>query len=391
VWAKRSESAERLAAMLKVAMSEPGVPATTDQFDADPFAFNVANGTIDLRAGELRAHRREDLITKLAPVTYDPQASAPIWAAFLERISGGDAEIVDYLWRLFGMCLTGDIRTQELFIFWGGGANGKNVLLDTVCSVLGDYAAPAPPELLTSKTGHDHPTEVADLCGRRFVVASETEENAHLRVALMKRLTGDARLKARFMRQDYFEFPRTHKLVLVTNSRPVIRETTNAVWRRIRLVPFTVTIPEQEQDLQLLEKLCAERAGILAWLVAGCLEWQARGLQPPAAVTDATSAYAKDQDPLSDYLAARVRAGDARQRITRNDLYSDYLSWCSQTREPQPVARDVLLDRVRRLPGVTEGQWRPVGLAVPARGFQGVGLAPANGPAEGDFGEDHNG
>jgi putative DNA primase/helicase len=193
----------------------------------------VQNGTVDLRTGELRPHRREDLLTKLAPVTFEPAAKPVLWLAFLNRIMGGNEGMIRYLQQIAGLSLTGDASVQELFVMYGCGANGKSVFLDTLSALMGDYAAEAPPSLVTSRTNDEHPTELADLCGKRLVVASETEEGAKLRIQLVKRLTGNARIKGRFMRQDYFEFPRTHKLVLVTNNKPVIRETTNAVHPRV--------------------------------------------------------------------------------------------------------------------------------------------------------------
>jgi len=187
-------------------------------------------------------------------------------------------------------CLTGDVSVQILPIFYGPGGNGKNVFLDTLMGVMGPFAEEAPDGLITARASDEHPTEIADLHGKRLIVASETEENKKLRIGLVKKITGNKFLKGRFMRQDYFQFERTHKTVLVTNNKPVVTESSNAIWRRLRLIPFVVTIPEGRQDRQLTEKLVAEWPGILSWAVRGCLDWQSRqcDLEFPQAVREAT-------------------------------------------------------------------------------------------------------
>lgn len=370
-----SEKAAGIAAMMKLAETEPDVPVRAEQLDAQRNLFNCLNGTIDLETGELRPHARDHLLTKLAPVAYDPAASRPLFDAFILRVMGGNAEMVSYLARVLGRCLSGDVSEQELYFFLGEGANGKSVLVDTVLGVLGDYAGTAPDSLLTVRTHEEHPTEIADLCGKRLVVASETEEGARLKVQLVKRLTGDGRLKARFMRQDFFEFDRTHKLVIVSNNRPLIRETKHAIWRRIRLVPFDVIIPENERDPHLTQKLKAEWPGILAWLVEGYRDWRQGGMRTPEQVLVATQAYQDEQDPLGDYLNDRCILGTSSVRVSRNDLYGDYQSWCQQVGEKQPLARPALFDHVRAKKGVTEDKWRITGVAAPVRGFRGIGLA----------------
>ena len=372
--ATRSETARGIGAAMTLARSEPGVTVTARELDADPWLLNVANGVVDLHTGRLRPHAPELLLTRHAPVAYDLRATCPTFDRFMARIMDGNADLTAYLQRVHGLCLTGDISVQELFVFWGSGANGKSVLCDTFGGLLGDYAGLAPPALLTMRTNDEHPTEIADLQGRRCVFASETEEGAKLRIQLVKRLTGDATLKGRFMRQDYFEFPRTFKLVLATNNKPKITENTNAIWRRLRLVPFAVVIPPDEQDPHLIARLRAEWPGILAWAVRGCVDWQRNGMQTPAAVSDATAAYQAEQDVLTDYLAARCVRGP-QCRVGRSELFADYQSWAHQTGERHPLERNALFDRVRRLDDVSDGQWKPVGVNVPVRGFRGLGLS----------------
>jgi putative DNA primase/helicase len=285
---------------------------------------------------------------------------------------GGNAEMVAYLARVLGRCLSGDVSEQELYFFLGEGANGKSVFLDTLAGLMGDYACEAPPSLVTSRSHEEHPTELADLCGKRLVIASETEEGAKLRIQLVKRLTGNAVIKGRFMRQDYFEFPRTHKLILVTNNKPIIRETTNAVWRRVRLIPFTVTIPRDQQDPKLLEKLRAEWPGILAWAVRGCLDWQRNGMQTPDDVMVATEEYRVEQDPLREYLADRCILGE-QAYVVRTEIYPDYQGWADKVGERHPMDRNTFYAHLRRVPNVSEG-FKRIGGNI-TRIWQGIGLA----------------
>lgn len=327
-WALVSQKRDRLTAM--AALAQPEVAVRPDELDADPWALNCLNGTIDLRTGTLRPHRRADLITKLAPVTYDPAAVCPLFEAFLARTFDGNAELMRYVQRWLGHCLTGDVSEQYLMVYHGEGNNGKNVLLDTVATIMGDYAGEAPPDLVTLRGRPDHPTEIADLMGKRLVIASETECGAELRLQLIKRLTGNARLKARKMRQDYFEFKRTHKLVLVTNNKPVVREDTEAAWRRIRLVPFGVVIPKAERDPQLTEKLRSELPGILGWLVRGCIDWVREGLAEPQEVIVATEDYRGTANSLDTFLAQCCSLGLGRF-CTSSSLTAAYLEWCGRT------------------------------------------------------------
>lgn len=382
-WARKSESRQRLESMVALARSLPSVAVTPDALDANIWLFNVENGTIDLRSGLLRPHDPKDLITQLAPVSFDLKARSARWEAFLDRTFGSDAALIRFVNRFLGMSLSGDVREQILAIFYGQGNNGKNVLLDTVCGTMGDYASQAPPDLLTFSKHRQHPTEIADLRGRRLVIASETEEGAALRLQLIKRLTGDMQLKGRFMCKDFFQFNRTHKLILVTNNRPVIRENTEAAWRRIRLVPFDVVIPPSERDPGLMEKLAAERPAILAWLLRGCLEWQEEGLGDSTAVTKATSGYRNDQDFFNEFLTdCCVMQSDAW--ISRADIHRLYHEWSQRNGERHPLSRVALYDRLRRVDGVEEAYGEEHGKRT--RGFRGIG-AQNSGSAEPEEGD----
>lgn len=320
--AARSQRRERLAAMLDLA--KPMLPIAPNDLDADDWILNCPNGTVDLRTGELREHCREDFVTRMTRVHFDAAAHCPRLAAFMQRIFNGDRSLIDFIQRLLGHTLTGDISEQVLPVAFGAGANGKSVLFDTLLGIMGEYADLAAPDLLMQRSSDEHPTEVADLMGKRLIVASETEKGRKLRVQLVKRLTGDATLKGRFMRMDYFTFQRRFKTILVTNNKPRVTEDSEAVWRRIRLIPFAVVIPPAERDKSLTAKLIAEGPGILAWLVRGCLDWQRHGLAEPDAVKAATGEYRAESDPLRDWLADCCELDDEHAWTTTRELRQSY-------------------------------------------------------------------
>jgi putative DNA primase/helicase len=300
-WAHQSQKKERLSAMLELAKSDLAVHP--DDLDKDPWLFNCENGVLDLYQGVLWPHHSDDLLTKIAPVTFDWSAEAPRWEDFIEEVTGGDEELSEYLQRFFGYSLTADISEQYLPILCGSGANGKSTFIETIMQVMGDYAGWAAPDLLTDTNGsNEHPTELADLEGKRLVAVSESEKNRKLRVQRAKRLTGDRVLKARRMRQDYYTFERGFKVGMVTNNQPTVDEDTEAAWRRLRLVPFSATIPEDQRDPKLPEKLAAEAAGILVWLVQGCIDWQIDGLGEPEVVQQATGRYRAQAEPVTGFI-----------------------------------------------------------------------------------------
>lgn len=343
-----SESKRSIEAMISLAESEPGIPVKPEEWDKDPWLLNCLNGTVDLRTGKLKPHDRSDLVTKVCPVHYDPDAKAPRWEQFEREIFAGDEDLVSYMRRCVGYSLTAVDTVQEINILHGEGSNGKNVYLDTVRAFLGDYACQADPNLLLASRNEAHPTGVADLHGRRFVAASETDDGRKMAIALVKRLTGDATIKARRMRQDFFEFNRTFKVFLATNCKPEIGDTDYAIWRRIRLVPFRVKFVKKGMPLNapmvmpeepgLTERLKAEAPGILALFVRGCLEWQERGIDPPAAVIAATEEYRAEMDSIGDFISERCEApGDdvspqvrAMLKEKANALFQAYDEWARE-------------------------------------------------------------
>lgn len=329
-WAAKCEAEYRRRAMVNGARAM--APVLPDVLDADRWLLNVNNGTLNLRDGSLQPHKREGLITKLVPVDYDPGAEAPLWEAFLDDIMDGRDKLVEFLRRAVGYSLTGDTTEQCLFILYGTGANGKSTFLETLTGLLDDYAQNTPTETLLSRRSGTIPNDIARLKGARLVTAIEAESGRRLAENLVKQMTGGDTLVARFMRAEWFEFVPEFKLFLATNHKPSIHGTDNAIWRRIRLVPFTVTIPTDEQDPKLADKLIAEREGILAWAVRGCLDWQRKGLEPPAPVTEATEAYRTEMDVLGSWLdECCVETETATARA--NDLYTSYRQWAEENGE----------------------------------------------------------
>ena len=331
--ATRSEAGARIKEMVDLARSD--VPVMPDELDASPDLLNTESGTIDLRTGELREHRREDLITKIAPTKYRPDAAAPTWEAFLERVLPGE-DLRAFVQRAVGYSTTGDTSEQCMFINHGGGANGKSTFQEAIAAALGDYAMRTPTEMLLARRFDGVPNDVARLKGARFVSASETEEGRRLAESRIKDLTGQDTITARFMKAEWFDFAPTHKLWLSTNHKPEIRGTDAAIWRRIRLVPWTVSIPPADQDKKLPEKLRSELPGILTWVVRGCLQWRREGLQAPDEVRKATGAYRVEMDVLAGFLADCCEFGTDHWEYAK-DLYESYKRWCDENGErPEP-------------------------------------------------------
>lgn len=330
-WAAHSESRTRIHGMISLARSEPGIPVTPGELDQDPWLLNVLNGTIDLRTGELRPHRREDLITKLAPVEFDPDAKAPQWVRFLEEVLP-EEEVRAYVQRAVGYTLTGDTREHVLFLLYGTGANGKTTFLEVIRAALGDYARHTPFDTFLAGRGRGVPNDIARLVGARLVTAQEVDCGRRFSEALVKLLTGGDTVTARFLYGEFFEFRPQFKLFLAANHKPVIRGTDVAIWRRIQLIPFTVTIPPGRQDPQLPTRLLRELPGILAWAVRGCLAWQTRGLDAPPQVVGATAEYKAEMDVLGQFLVERCAQG-SRWATPAGDLYRAYAQWCERTGE----------------------------------------------------------
>ena len=364
--ARRSLSLKGLGAMLELVKSEQGQTISHKELDANPLLIGVQNGVIDLHTGQHRSGERADLMTKILPVDYDSTAACPRWIQFVSEIMDGNANLIGYLQRLCGYALTGAVSEQSIEILYGSGANGKSTFLETLQSLFGpDYARMSAPDLLLARKHDRHPTELADLRGARLVVSVETGEGRRLNENLVKQMTGGDTIKARFMRQDFFEFKAEFKLLLATNHKPTIKGTDHAIWRRIHLIPFAVTFSKENRDETLKDKLLAELPGILNWCIEGCLQWQNTGLNPPDEVLSATSEYRKQMDVLADFLSECCVIGKKCQAI-KKDFYATYTKWCEDNGETTLTQRQ-LSERMQER-GFTEirsdyaRKWRGVGL-----------------------------
>ncbi|MBL8659399.1 MAG: hypothetical protein JNM75_06545 [Rhodospirillales bacterium] len=307
-----------------------------DEMDTRPEFVACRNGTLELGAEvRLRRPRREDRITRLAPVAYDERADFPLFKAFLAEILP-DPEVRQFLQRWFGYCLTGYAHEQVLVLFHGTGANGKTTLIDVLRYVLGDYAVVLPfSSLLVDdrRRGGDATPDLARLPGARLVTASEPELGKAFSEAVIKTLTGEGRLVARHLREEFFDFTPQFKLVLSCNNKPTVRGNDEGTWRRVLLVPFEETIPTESRDKHLVEKLCAEAPGVFNWLVEGARWYLADGLCVPERVRAATGDYRDESDPMGDFLRSWVIIGEAAkgQSVAAGRLYLAYEAWCADS------------------------------------------------------------
>jgi putative DNA primase/helicase len=309
----------------KIARADRRVAATTDQWDADPWLLNTPAGVVDLRTGNAREHRRSDYMTKMTSVIPDASCATPTWDTHLNKVFAGDAELVSYFHRAGGYSLTGDVSEDALFFCHGKGGNGKTTTVELLRAIWGDYAQEAPMEMFMAKHhGHGHPTELTILHGARLVTASENERGSRFSEARVRKLTGGGAIQARKMNRDFYTFLPTHKLMFEGNHRPRLTTVGYAWKRRINMIPFTVEIAKADEDKDIDRKLLREAPGVLAKMIAGCLEWQRTRLAPPKAVVDATDKYLSEQDVMKEWFeeCVEVKAG-AHGKFT-TELYQSY-------------------------------------------------------------------
>lgn len=327
-WAHASESADRIAAMMKLAQSEPGIPVTSDDLDRDPMLFNCSNGTVDLTTGQLKSHSRSDLITNCSSVIYDPSATCPIWLSFLDSIMESNQDLVNFLKRAVGYSLTGLVDEQCFFFMYGVGKNGKSTFSLVVSRLLGSYAKKIATETVMAKK-HQQNTlnDTAALFGARFVLMSEVEAGSRLSEAHVKDITGGDELSGRYLYQERFTFMPTHKLWMYGNYRPVIRGSDPGIWSRIRLIPFTKYFPPEQRLSKMPEILTMELSGILNWALEGCLEWQKDRLGTPDTITDAVSSYRELMDIIGAYINENTIT-DVTAKVSIRELYENYALWC---------------------------------------------------------------
>ncbi|WP_323771981.1 phage/plasmid primase, P4 family [Antarctobacter sp.] len=372
--ARRISSDRTITASLRIAASDPGISTRTSDWDAHPMLLNTPIGIIDLETGELLPHDPTLMLTQMTSAS--PSGDCPLWRTFLAEITGGNMDLLGYLQRLAGYCLTGSTREQSFAFLHGDGANGKSVFLSTIAHVLGDYAATATLDTFMSAPGTRHLTELAGLRAARLVLVPETEQGRSWAEGRIKTVTGGEKIRANFMRQDHFEFIPQFKLVIAGNHRPRLEGCGEAMRRRLHLVPFNVTIAPSDRDLRLEEKLRMERDGILIWMLEGCANWLRIGLSPPDYILEAAKAYFSEEDVVGQWIAEKCSEGP-QLRATAKTLFSNWRTWAEETGYPVGSAKslgDALRQRGFRQTTVNR-----------ARGWIGLSLAhcaAAGGAAE---------
>lgn len=324
-------SARTIANVVMLSRSDPRVASDTDQWDRDPWVLNTPDGTVNLRTGALKPHDPKDYITKITAA--GPKPGEPkLWLKFLHTIFRGDASMVVYLQKVFGYCLVGETKEHEMYFGYGTGANGKGVTLNTIRDLLGDYGLEASIETFIINPSQRHPTELADLRGARLVTCGETDEGQRWAEARIKMLTGGDPVKARFMRQDFFQFTPQFKLFLAGNHKPRLANVDEAIERRFRLIPFTYTVPREDRDVDLGHKLREEWPQILQWAIEGCMLWQREGLTPPEAVASATRSYLSQEDAITAWFGDCLES-DEKGFVYIKDLFASWRDWAMDAGE----------------------------------------------------------
>jgi putative DNA primase/helicase len=360
-------SARAVRAVELLARADRAHAATPEQWDADKWLLNTPGGVVNLRTGSIRNGRTTDYMTRVtaaAPATGRPSR----WMDFLERVTGGDADLQAFLQRLAGYCLTGSTQSHAMFFLYGTGGNGKGTFVNTLRHLLGSYAKVAPIDTFTESKWDRHPTELAMLHGARLVSSQETEEGRRWAEAKIKTLTGGDPISARFMKQDFFEFSPQFKLVIAGNHRPHLINVDEAIRRRFHLVPFTQTIPPAERIEGLDEQLRAEFDRILGWAIAGCGEWLERGLCPPHAVLDATAEYFEAEDSFQSWLDEMCELNPGYQ-ATFAELFESWRACAERARERVGSAKEFSATLTKRgFQRITIGHSK-------AKGFSGLRLS----------------
>ena len=325
--AKAIRQGTTIASVENLARSNPDLVATVEQFDADLDYLGTPNGTVNLKTGELLPPARNHWITKQTGVTpAEPGTPAPLWESFLNRTFAGDQELIKFMQRAAGYALTGHVGEHKLLFLFGTGSNGKSVFLNTIYGIMGDYSKRAAAQTFLNSAGDRHPTDLAGLHGARLVVGSELPAGKAWNEAVIKDLTGGDIITARFMRADFFDFMPQFTLFIAGNHRPSFSGIDEAIRRRVCLIPFTQTIPKEERDPDLPEKLKTEWAAILRWMIDGADEWHRVGLQVPESVTAASEEYMEDEDTLSDFFEENLEESFV-EKVLVSDMYERFTKW----------------------------------------------------------------
>lgn len=405
--AAKCESAAGYRNMLAMLRTRDRIAVDSSAWDADPLLITTPDRTYNLRAVNGYKPRRSDHITRSTSVGAVLE-DCPIWRRFVLQIMGGvvaplrkvDANgrgaktvapttaevnaayadpqnadavaLAKFLQRCAGYALTGDTSEQCMFIAFGTGGNGKGVFLNTLKAILGTYAQGAQVETFVDRKAGGIPNDLAALAGARFVLCSEPEEGAPLAEGLVKTVTGQDTITARFLNREFFDFIPQFKLWMMTNHKPIIKGTDPGIWRRLRLIPFTVSIPKEEQDRDLPETLKGEHMAILRWMLDGLKDWRKVGLSPPPAVLAASEEYRREMDMLEDFIADRCERSTVAA-APNGPLYASYREWCldngSRPRTHKWLTRELQRKGFTQKGSRKDGrEWSGLDLVVVARG-----------------------
>ncbi|WP_108934507.1 phage/plasmid primase, P4 family [Streptomyces ardesiacus] len=353
--------------------SVPSVYVDADQFDNRPELLSFRNGTVDLRTGTLRPHAKEDMLTYLLGVDFNPDAECPRWDQFLTEIFPENPDLVPYVQRLVGYGITGYTDEQCFCVLWGKGANGKSVLTDTLTDVFAAISKTTPFATFEEKPSGGIPNDIAALRGSRLVMASEGDSGKAMSEAILKRASGKDKMTARFMRQEFFTFTPTFLIMLATNHKPKFRGQDEGLWRRVKMIPFKRWFAPHERDHELPNKLLAEAEGIAAWAVRGAVEWLANGLQDPESITAASKEYRETSDSLAGFFPGVMVKDDAAPALNGTEAFNAYLDWCEAENLParERWTRRTFYDAMEER-GITRKKT--------AKGIALVGVAMAHAP-----------
>lgn len=380
-----------ISAALQIARVLPGMTTRASQYDADPMVFNCESGVIDLRTGLMSQHRPEALLTKISPLKLgDADSKCPRWMQFLDEITCGDKELVDYLQRVVGYILTGSMREQCFFLFYGVGANGKSTFINVIKHLMGDYCQQVDfTTFMDMNRGASPRNDLASLVGRRFVVSPEGMDGKALDEPVVKQFTGGDPMTVRFLNKEFFTFQPVGKIVLASNHRPVVKGTDHGIWRRMRLVPFLAKFDTGTADQNLLEKLIAEGPAILRWAVDGSQLWAEQGLGIPTAVAVATMSYRSSMDIFQTFIDELCTV-DFKSSTGSQAIYDAYSDWCVSAGIRMPMKQSVFNQRLEergfeRKKTSAQNVWLGVALKLVTHtmfGVNGDARSNANGYSE---------
>lgn len=353
-WASKTASSRSKEAMIKECQHLQGIPASPDDFDSYAEYINCQNGIVNLRTGELLPHDSNFLMSKICYSEYDTEGKKPkMWLKFLNDVTNGNKALQDYIQKSVGYSLTGSNKEQCAYFLYGMGNNGKSTFLDTLSDLMGGYAANTQPETIMMKKWSDGGTgsDIARLKSARFVTSEEPTEGVRLNEGLLKQLTGGSKVTCRFLYGDEFEYTPEFKIWIATNHKPVIRGTDIGIWRRIKLIPFEVSIPESKVDKNLKYKLRSEFPQILRWAVDGCRKWIKEGIKEPECIELAVKEYKHEMDLLAGFMDECVVIDyTCDDKVSAQELFETYIRWAKENNEYEMSSRKFFVEMNKKLP-----------------------------------------